>query len=689
MFRLGWVIALMIIAGPALASDRAERAERTEWVNDAGTGQFLVRSGQGWEPALLLETEAEIEVNGPVAEVTITQHFSNRERSFAEGIYVFPLPQDAAIHGMEMIVGHKRIRGVIHEKEAAREIYEKARDEGKRTGLVEQQRPNVFTTSVANIAAGEEVAVEIRYTQVIERDGRRFSLRLPLTITPRYAPADATAEPSSDRSGEQAEGGSAGSIPTDIDQAAQRTAAMGEDDQQARIRARVNTGLPVTDLVSRSHDIRSHRTDSTINVTLAEQKVAMDKDFLLSWELAAKAEPAAHFFTETVEGEPYGLLMMMPPERASGADAGAPGVRKEQILVVDRSGSMRGDRMVQARRSALHALRRLDAQDRFNVVAFNDRTQTLFPQPVRATREHLDAARDFIDALEADDGTRMLPALERALAMKRGEEYLRQVIFVTDGAVANEDAVLQSVHENLDGTRLFPVAIGDAPNNYLLRRLARFGRGTHTAIQDASEVQTRMQRLLDRIARPALRDIRVELPDGVTADFAPSKIPDLYLGEPLVIAARFNRMPEGLTVHGENPQPWSRRIGADPEQGDAGIASLWARRRIATLMDRLAQGADKERIRPDVVDIALQHALVSRFTSFVAVEDKRVRREGEALDSEQITGRLPEDMQKAGRGFPDTALHTALQVRLALLLALAGVLVLVLSGRGTRRHVRG
>lgn len=673
MFRITTIVMLVLFSGPALAD------EQVDWLNDAKTGQFLVHSSDGgWESALLLNTEAEIEVNGPVAEVTITQHFSNRNRAFAEGIYVYPLPDNAAIHGMDMIVGQRRIQGEIHERKQAREIYQKAKKKGQRTSLVEQERPNVFTTSVANIAAGEQVSVELRYTQVLDRDGREFSLRLPLTMTPRYETPDPERYHSLDRVKNIDGQDNSGSFPTDIARTAFRTARLPDDAQQVSINARINAGLPLTHLVSRSHDIRTNHNDGDYNLTLAQDSVPMNRDFRLSWKLAPGADSAAAFFTETVGGEHYGLLLMMPPEPA----AERKGVRKEQILVIDQSGSMRGERMKQARQSLLHALRRLDPRDRFNVVAFNNNTHTLFPEPVRASRDHVSQARDYVAGLDAGGGTEMLPAMKTALDMPTEPEFLRQIIFVTDGAIANEHAVLDAIHEKLDDARLFPVGIGAAPNGFLLRRLARFGRGTHSYIQDAGEVSATMKRLLDRIARPMLRDIRVELPEGIQGSFSPKKIPDLYQGEPVVATVKLDALPETVTVRGRNPQPWSREIRVHPDEPDHGVASLWARDRIGVLMDELTRGADKQTIRPQVVDIALQHELVSRFTSFVAVERKRTRREGESLETDKITPRLPSDMAKTGRNFPDTALHTGAQLRLGLILVLAGLLVMI----GLRRR---
>jgi Ca-activated chloride channel family protein len=654
MYRFSLFIGLLLLAFVAQADDWRSLA------NAAGSGQLLIHAEDGWCPGLLLGTDVAVTVTGPVAEVRLTQRFRNPSRTFAEGVYVYPLPADAALHGMKMVMGERVIRGEIHEKQEARHLYRQASAQGKRAALVEQLDPGVFTTSVANIPPGQVIEVTLTYTQVLQRDASTFTLRLPLTITPRYAPAQS--EPPS------------GLMPTSIQQAAQRTRQMPAVQLTAHVRVLLDPGLGITDLDSASHAIHVSQEGERYTIEPADGAFPMDRDFVLSWSLKPQAHTSASFLTQTRDGVHYGLLMMMPPQPRSGQQA----VRKEQLLVIDHSGSMEGERIRQARKSLDYALHQLTPRDRFNVLAFNDATTRLFPQPVDATPENLQRALAFVDGIEAEGGTEILSALRTALEMERAPEYVHQVILATDAAVTNGQDILAMVHDKLGNARLFAVGIGDAPNAALLDGLARFGHGVAVMIADASQVNAAMQRLLQRISRPMLTNIQLHFPDGTSAQLAPGKIPDLYLGEPLMVAARLDRLPATVTITGNNPAPWQQVLRPDTDNHE-GVARLWAERRIDELLDDLTRGGDEAGLRAQVVDIALRHQLVTRYTSFVAVDEKVLRKEGEPLDSDTIQPRLPQDMQTARRGFPDTALPTWHELGMAGIFALLACLLLLLA----------
>lgn len=667
------VVALLWLSALAAAE---------EGTREVGTGELLLSdAGGGRQPALLQNTDIDVRVNGPMARVSVTQQFKNPSDEFVEGVYVFPLPDDAAVHEMRMLIGQRRIQGEVQEKQEALRTYEKAREEGKRAGLVEQDRPNVFVTSVANIAPGETVEVEIHYSQVIERDGATFTLRVPLTITPRFESPDPEHHHALDRVPAPDGSWHAGRFPKSIAESAQATARMATATQHAALHARLNPGLPLEKLISPSHDIRTNRRDEQYDITLAEGRVPMDRDFVLTWQLEAGTESRAAFFTQTLADEHYGLLLMMPPSPSEQRRS----MPKEQLLIMDVSGSMQGARVEQARQSLLHAFRRLSPEDRFNVLAFNNDYQTLFDQPVQASPENIRKARAMVTSIRAGGGTEMLPVLRAALDMKATEGYVRQILFVTDGAVSNERAVLNMVHHRLGQARFYPVGIGAAPNAFLMDRLAAFGRGLYTRIDDPGKVQIRMERLLDRIARPALTDVQVTLPDGVQGDFFPEKVPDLHLGEPVLITVKLNRMPQHVLVQGASPEPWSRRIELNGTEQHEGVAVLWARKHISALMSRLAQGEPEQTIRPQVLSTALKHQLVSRYTSFVAVDRTPARSREQALKREQISSRLPADMAVNQRHpYPSTSLNTGHNMMLALLMMLVGTLF----GLMKRRFVR-
>lgn len=679
MFRFACAVALA-----ALSFSSQADASLAGWSNDAGTGVLLMRGGpqQPVTPATLLTTDVDIRVSGPVARVTVRQSFFNQGSGFAEAVYVFPLPETAAIHGMEMVVGQRRIVGEIHEKARAKAIYEQAKRAGRRAGLVEQRRPNVFTTAVANVAAGDRVEVTIEYTQKLVMDDGRFSVRFPLTLTPRFRPAPGNGNyhpldlpPAETRPGSEDEPEighpAAGTGSGDVSGPVAMPGRLSRHANRAGIEVTLDAGFPLARLESTSHAVTTARTGAGHRVTLRDGRVPMDRDFLLSWEPAVAGGSRSAFFTETVSGEHYGLLMVTPPKVQSVND-----LPREVVFIIDRSGSMGGASIRQARASLLDALGRLGPSDRFNIIAFDSDVTRLFGRTVPADRKHLARARGFVSRVQAGGGTRMLPALEAGLTLPGGPEYLRQVVFITDGAVTNENAIFALLHQRLDRARLFTVGIGSAPNTYFMRKAAEFGRGSFTYVSGAAQVRERMSALFRKLESPVMRDIRISLPEGVTAEMWPERVPDLYAGEPLLVSMKLNRRPAHVTVSGRRPAHWEQVVSVPGTGGHAGIATLWAREKITALMDRITRGEAEETVRPRVVSVALTHALVSRYTSFVAVDQTPARPTASPLHAQAVPNHGP-----AGFAYPGTALGlNALWLR-GLLCLLAAALLALLHGR--------
>ena len=249
---------------------------------------------------------------------------------------------------------------------------------------------------------------------------------------------------------------------------------------------------------------------------------------------------------------------------------------REVIFVIDTSGSMQGPSIVQARAALTMALDRLQATDRFNVVQFNSYTETLFPEPVAATTANLAAALDYVAALEADNGTEMVPALEAAFAMPASAAHLRQIVFITDGAVGNEEQLLTLISQRLDCARLFTVGIGAAPNGHFMRSAAGIGRGTFTFIGADRDVQERMGQLFEKIESPALTDVELRWPEGLSAELALSSVPDVYYGEPVILTARLVGPVKGLlSLTGRSDSGyWLRQVPLSIATPYPGVASL-------------------------------------------------------------------------------------------------------------------
>lgn len=431
--------------------------------------------------------------------------------------------------------------------------------------------------------------------------------------------------------------------------------------------------MPLEIVASRYHPVNvvpvaDKDTSGRYRVTLADPNTPMDHDFELIWRPVPDNVARATMFTETLAGKPHFLLMMIPPDDASVA---LPRMARETIFVIDTSGSMHGLSIEQARKALELALDGLRPEDRFNVIQFNSVTHALYRVSVPATSENIDRARNYVQALSANSGTEMRPALELALRAPAAENHLKQIIFITDGSVGNELELFTLIETDLGSARLFTVGIGSAPNGWFMRKAAEAGHGSHTFVSSLHEIDEKMGQLFRKLENPRLTDIAIQWPDGVTVDAYPATVADLYAGEPIVVRARFSGEPRTgsqVTVTGNSVSgSWSSDIDIDATEehsvaGSAGVAALWARSRIEDLLDRELRGADPAETRQAVTDTAIEHHLVSKFTSLVAIDRTPVRPKGAGLNSELVPNLLPYGQsQNVIFGFPATA--TAAELR--------------------------
>jgi Ca-activated chloride channel family protein len=611
--------AAIVLAGNA-------QAAQTVKLGDARTGALLLGTATPGEYVMAptVETEVAISVTGMVARTRLTQSFHNPGSDFVEGIYVFPLPEKAAVDHLELRIGQRVIEGEIHEKGEARQVYEKAKSEGRKAALVEQQRPNLFTNSVAHIGPNEMVRVTIEYQQSLAYENGRYRLRFPLAVTPRYVPAQAPIEslPDEPKARLTFPGAVDGANPEALLQPAFAMAGGSALVNPVDIAVAIDAGVPLGEVSSSYHDMRVEQPDADhAMVTLVKDQEEADHDFELTWTLAATAAPQAAMFTETRGGRDYALLMVLPPEPDAAQKAAFSRVPRETILIVDTSGSMQGTSIAQAKAALSDALDRLTERDRFNVVEFNSVTRPLWPQALPATPANVEAARAWIAKLRADGGTEMAPALSFALDGSDTPGFLRQVVFMTDGGVSNEDELLRLIAQRLGRSRLFTVGIGSAPNGHFMTKAAQFGRGTFTYIGDVREVHEKMAALLEKIDAPVLQDVEIRWADGTPVETFPERVPDLYLGEPVFVSASGATFARTVIVSGTSGnQPWSVALTPSSSPSASGVGALWARAKIASLMDAMRRGGDTSALRAQVVQVALEHHLVSAFTSLVAVD---------------------------------------------------------------------
>jgi Ca-activated chloride channel family protein len=606
------------------------------------TGSLLIRTGSDsyYAEAPRLGADYDLTVSGPTVRGRVTQIFQNNTENWVEAVYVYPLPEDGAVDSLKMVIGERIVVGEIKERQTARAIYEQARASGHKTTLVEQERPNIFTNSVANIAPGETILVQLEYQAPVKQSAGTFSLRIPLVVAPRYNPKPIvqTVDLQSDGRGW---GQTTDPVPDrDRIEPPVLDPRVNAPINPVQIAVRLQAGFPLAEVKSHHHSIKTDNVDADTQVIRLDGKVPADRDFELTWKSAAQAAPSVGLFRERVGNVDYLLAFVTPPSLEQAQEQRP----REAIFVIDNSGSMGGTSIVQAKASLLYALDRMKPTDRFNVIRFDNTMDVLFADTVPANPEYLARAKAFVTALEARGGTEMAPAMKAALTDARPGEsnLLRQVVFLTDGAIGNEQQLLDMIGDMRGRSRVFMVGIGSAPNSFLMTRAAEIGRGTFTHIGSAEQVEERMRALFEKLESPAVTNLAVNFSEA-QADITPAVAPDLYRGEPLVMAAKLSALAGSMEVKGRiGDRPWSVTIPLANAAEGKGLSKLWARRKIADAeVAKTLRKATPEETDKRILALGLDHALVTRLTSLVAVDKTPSRPDGVRLSRADLPLNLP------------------------------------------------
>lgn len=660
----------------------------------AGELRFVDSQGRQLESATLMNADYQVQVTGLVADVRLSQTFHNPGQQWREAVYVFPLPEKASVYGLTMVAGERRIVGEIREKAVAKKEYAKARSEGRKVARVDQQRPNLFTTHLANIPPGEAISVELSYQQPVRYQSGEFELRIPTTLTPRYMPGNVV------RDGATAWRGGWASPTTEVPDADQISphTVLPEDVESGSHRATVamsiKAGLPVSRVSSPSHQLTNTWNGNTVEVTAGAGKgrrFTMDRDLIVRWAPTRSMAPSAAVFQQQWQSESYLMAMMVPGLESDQQ------VARELVFVIDTSGSMAGESIRQARQSLLRGLDTLGLDDTFNVIQFNSQTASLFIDPVPATGNSLARARRYVRKLEADGGTEMAPALDAALKRRGpasmsetadGVQRLRQVVFITDGSVGNESALFRRIEQQLTDTRLFTVGIGSAPNMHFMREAARFGRGTYTSINSTSDVERPLDELFGKMQSAVLTDIKMTWPDALAGQSAqPQRIGDLFRGEPLIQVVRNQASKGDLNVSGRLPDGsiWRQSLSLEQAASGKGLHRVWARQKIDGLLDARTLGKDRDagsgRIAERVSGLGIEHQLITPYTSFLAVDKTPSRPMKAAMDSDSVPTLLPAGSTSGMLRYPQTATIAPLLQALGLLGLMLSAAIGLLKGR--------
>lgn len=571
----------------------------------------------------LEHTSVSAEISGFVARVNVTQTFQNPRTEKIEAVYTFPLSDQAAVDEMVMRVGDRVVRGEIRRREEARQIYERARDRGHVASLLDQERPNIFTQSVANIMPGEKVRITISYVEILPYEDGAFGFVFPMVVGPRFIPAQPR--------GAQGTGWAQDTVL--VPDASRITPPVTAEGTRAGhdidLTVSIDAGVPIGAVESKLHQVEIQRQGETrARVSLKHQKEVPNRDFVLKY-LVAGDEVRSAVLTHKEGKEGYVTLIVIPPKRVKPEQI-AP---REMIFVIDCSGSQRGKPLEKAKEAMRYFVDRMNPDDTFNIIDFNVGARMLFPQPQKNTAENKDKALRYLNSLEAKGGTWMGQAVETVCMAPPDAKRLRIVTFMTDGYVGNDFEIISLVKKLRGKSRWFPFGAGNSVNRFLLDTMARVGGGEVEYILLNSPGDEVARKFYERVAAPVLTDISISF-DGVSVEECyPAEVSDLWSRKPLVFRARYHSAGKGaVTIKGfSGGKPYEQKLPVnlpDKEAANGALGALWARSKVDDLMDQdlmgIQRGAPREEIKEGIVRVALAHRILTQFTSFVAVEETTI-----------------------------------------------------------------
>jgi len=592
----------------------------------------------------LKHTDVKAEISGFIASATVTQTFVNPYNEKIEAVYVFPLPHTAAVTDMTMVVGDRRIVGLIKRRAEARQIYQQALELGQTTSLLEQERPNIFTQSVGNIKPHSEVRIEISYFDVLKYDDGVYEFHFPMVVAPRYIPGNATSAkaPVADELK-----GKVGEMPTPPPGTASPSGAGWSPDTDqvpdaSRITPQVlkpgyrtghdislaltlDAGVPIQNLRVVNHQAIAQRAGETkATVVLSPEDSIPNKDFVFRYYVKGNKPEMALLTHSKGSGEGYFMLMMQPGVE----DKLNKPQPREVVFTIDVSGSMQGDPIAKVQQVMRTFLPLLGSDDTVQVVTFADNSVKLFDKPVPATPENINKAVHFMDAVHAEGGTEMLQGLKTALDAPTDPERVRMVVLCTDGDIGNETEVMHAVQAACDHLRVSVVGIGSSPNRYLLDGIAKAGQGVSGVVELNTDPTEMVTRLSNRLHRAQLAEIRLDWGGLQVSDVYPRQIPDLWAGHPVILYGRY-------FTGGQARITLSGKVGAeqvdypltielpDMQPEHAALAPVWARQKIEDLSTQMYGGEVPEVVEA-ITQVALKYRLMSQYTSFVAVDEKDI-----------------------------------------------------------------
>jgi Ca-activated chloride channel homolog len=676
MVALGFAVVsalLLVLWSPeAQANDIEARPAESPYFHVKGADTSI-------DALPLKSTRVDVRIAGVIADVTVTQRYRNEGKRPIEAKYVFPSATTAAVHAMSVRIGERLITANIQEKQRARIAYEAAKKEGKTSALLEQERPNVFQMNVANILPGDDIAVELRYTELIAPTEGQYSFVFPTVVGPRYHAANTAAK--------------FPSIPY--------LPAGAVSDTRLEMNVQFASPLPVSEIESTSHDLEvTNEGSNNAHVTLdsVNEKVALslpggkkgtpanNRDFILTYRLAGE-QTATGLTLHQGTHENFFLALVEPPQAITTEQINP----REYVFVVDISGSMHGYPLETSKALLRNLIGHLRPSDTFNVLLFSGSAEMLNATPVPATRANIERAIHTIDRQRGGGSTEIVPALKRIAALPKNADVSRSVIVVTDGYVMVEQEVFALVRKNLGNSNVFAFGIGSSVNRHLIEGIARAGQGEAFVVTKPEHAAAQAERLRKMIEAPVLTQLRARFEGLDVYDVEPksltSGLPDVLGGRPVVIQGKWRGDPRGqLVLEGQSATGAYQAVVpvTTPDPQAVALKHLWARQRIGQMLDQEAlEGANSQ--REGILSLGLKYSLLTPYTSFLAV-DKVVRTAEPTLAVNQPSP-LPQGVSdRAVGGEVAQALHaevpsTPEPATWLGLLMVAGVMLLVVRGR--------
>ena len=605
---------LWVISTPAYEGEAQDGSQD----RSPGTGAMLAHLPEQAIkeiPLPLKHTDVKARIDGYISTVNVRQQFHNPFDTKIEAVYLFPLPEKSAVSEFLMIIGDRKIRGILREKEEAEAIYREARSQGYQASLLVQHRPNIFEQKVANIEPGKSIDVDIQYFNTLAYNDGWYSFVFPTVVGPRYNPPGHSDPiiPVPHGAAVKPENGTSISYLRPEERS-------GHD---LSISVEIDAGVAIEELESTHEIVTTRPTNASAKVKLAAQSTIPNRDFVLNFQVAGKTVKSSLMtYRDPKTNQGYFTMMLYPPSDHESL----PRRPMEMVFVLDCSGSMNGWPLNRSKDAVNAALDNLQEGDTFQIIRFSENSTQLGATPLPATRENIARGRQYLKTLNSTGGTQMIEGIKAALDFPHDPARLRFVSFMTDGYIGNELDIIGAVHERIGDARIFSFGVGSSVNRYLLERMAKEGRGAVAYLSPNDSATNIMNNFFARISHPALTDLEINWGGMAVSDVYPAQLPDMFVGRAVVVTGKYTGSPDDVAVAGARG---SERLdltirAAETDESKIQVSRIWARLRIADLADRQAWEADPyDELGNAIKSTALEYQLMSDYTSFVAVDASR------------------------------------------------------------------